>query len=509
MRFPTCVLLTCTLAAGFAAAGPLAAQERVRGRVVDEGGVQPMGGAVVLLLHPDGRRAHGVIADAAGSFFLRAPAPGAYRLRAEMIGRQSVEVDIAVGDTTAFHTVALPIAPIELAALEVGTARRCAVRGEAARATHIVWEEAQKALRAESITRALALYRFTTARSERQLDRRGENIRDEDISYARAVHNNPFETLPPDVLARDGYVQEEDGTFFIYGPTTEVLLSEGFQETHCFALRRADERPGQIGLLFEPVRGRRAADIEGVLWLDQTSAELRTLEFRYRNVPRQLVRGAYTGAATLRRLPGGGWIIDDWSLRSPGPDGVREVAGRVLEVTPLAGVALPVIRMLTAAGDIDVEVDTVRAPLTALNFLRLVDAGAYAGGRFYRTVRDDNQPMDSVRIAVIQAGARRDPDRLVPPVRLERTVDTGFTHADGTISMARNGPDTATTEFFIAVGHQPSLDYGGARHPDGQGFGAFGRVVAGMDVVRRIHAAPANGQRLEPVIEILDARRIR
>jgi peptidyl-prolyl cis-trans isomerase A (cyclophilin A) len=491
------------------AAAPLNGQERVRGRVVDEGGIQPVAGAVVLLLQPDGLRAHGAIADAGGNFSVRAPEPGPYRLRAEMIGRQSVEVAIVAGDTATFHTIALPVAPIELAGLDVGAARRCSVRGEAARATHVVWEEVQKALRAESITREQALYRFATARYERALERRGDDIRRERASYAMRVQADAFETLPPDVLARDGYVRDEGGQVFVYGPTTESLLSEGFQETHCFALRRDGARKGQIGLVFEPVRGRRVADIEGVLWLDEASAELRALEFRYRNVPRSLVRGDYTGAASFRRLPAGGWIIDEWSIRSPGEGEILEVVGRVLEATPLVGYDLPVVRIRTGLGDIDVEVDSVRAPATAANFLRLVDDGAYDDGRFYRTVGAENQPSDAVKIAVVQGGARRDPERRVPPIRLEPTIQTGLSHTDGTLSMARNDADTATTEFFITIGDQPSLDHGGARHPDGQGFGAFGRVTAGMDIVRLIHAAPADGQRLDPVIRILDVRRIR
>jgi peptidyl-prolyl cis-trans isomerase A (cyclophilin A) len=75
--------------------------------------------------------------------------------------------------------------------------------------------------------------------------------------------------------------------------------------------------------------------------------------------------------------------------------------------------------------------------------------------------------------------------------------------------MARAGPDTATSDFFVCVGDQPELDHGGRRNPDGQGFAAFGRVVRGMDVIRRIHAAPADGQTLAPPIPITRARRSR
>lgn len=167
-----------------------------------------------------------------------------------------------------------------------------------------------------------------------------------------------------------------------------------------------------------------------------------------------------------------------------------------------AAQTLPRVIIQTELGDIEVEVDSVRAPVTAANFLRYVDLGFYRFGRFHRTVRADNQPDNKVRIAVIQAGLDTLRVKDFPPIGLERTRTTGLAHRDGTISMARDGPDTATSDFFICIGDQPSLDFGGRRNPDGQGFAAFGRVVAGMGVVRRIHAAPADGQRLEPAVQI-------
>ena len=157
----------------------------------------------------------------------------------------------------------------------------------------------------------------------------------------------------------------------------------------------------------------------------------------------------------------------------------------------------------TGMGSFELEVDVDAAPITAANFLRYVDGGFYDGGTFFRTVRADNQPDDSIRIAVIQGG--RNPEleaESFPPIPLERTSETGLLHVDGAVSMGRSGPDTATHSFFICVGDQPSLDFGGMRNPDGQGFAAFGRVVAGMDVVRAIHQAPYEAQQLTPPVRI-------
>ena len=85
---------------------------------------------------------------------------------------------------------------------------------------------------------------------------------------------------------------------------------------------------------------------------------------------------------------------------------------------------------------------------------------------------------------------------------------TGGEKDDGTVSMARLGPDTATQSFFICVGDQPELDFGGQRNPDGQGFAAFGQVVEGMDLVRAIHTSAAEGQQLDPPIQIQRAVRV-
>jgi len=158
---------------------------------------------------------------------------------------------------------------------------------------------------------------------------------------------------------------------------------------------------------------------------------------------------------------------------------------------------------ITELGEIEVELDAKRAPVSVKNFLRYVAAKAYDGGMFYRTVttNPDNQPDKTVKINVIQGGAREG-FKAFPPIALERTNKTGIRHKDGVISMARDTPDSATEAIFICVGDQPELDFGGKRNPDGRGFAAFGKVVRGMDVVKRIHKSHAEEQALTPKIAI-------
>jgi len=132
-----------------------------------------------------------------------------------------------------------------------------------------------------------------------------------------------------------------------------------------------------------------------------------------------------------------------------------------------------------------------------------VQAGLYADGAFHRTVTLVNQPANLVKIQVIQASANpAKTNNYFPPIKLERTRDTGLKHLHGTLSMARDGVDSGQDHFVICIGDQPELNFGGKRNPDGQGFTAFGKVVKGMDVVKQIQASPADGQSLRPPVKI-------
>jgi peptidyl-prolyl cis-trans isomerase A (cyclophilin A) len=157
-------------------------------------------------------------------------------------------------------------------------------------------------------------------------------------------------------------------------------------------------------------------------------------------------------------------------------------------------------------------VDAKRAPITAANFLKYVDGKFYDGGRFHRATRPDNDVAvgDKPAIQVIQAGInparRRD---AFPAIPLERTSLSGLRHLAGTASMARAATtDSARSDFFICVRDEPSLDAGGKRAEDGQGFAAFGRVVDGMHIVRGIQQQPVEKQALTPAIAIIRMSRV-
>jgi len=195
----------------------------------------------------------------------------------------------------------------------------------------------------------------------------------------------------------------------------------------------------------------------------------------------------------------------------------------------LAAIALPVLAMLagsreviasgtrvstrveTEAGAFVIEVDSAVAPVTVANYLAYVDGRFLDGASVYRVVTLANQPPETAhRIEVVQWGmnlpdGQRPP---FPPIAHETTRETGLRHLDLTVSMARAEPGTAASEFFVCVGDQPELDFGGRRNPDGQGFAAFGRVVSGQDVVRALHARGEANQYLARPVAIRSVRRV-
>jgi peptidyl-prolyl cis-trans isomerase A (cyclophilin A) len=197
----------------------------------------------------------------------------------------------------------------------------------------------------------------------------------------------------------------------------------------------------------------------------------------------------------------------------------------VASVLSAQGQSPPLVRVETTLGNIDIEVDPVHAPITSANFLRYVSMGFYDGGEFYRAARPDtyhavlpNRPPMQLIEARIPAGTQ-----AFPPIPLERTSVTGLHHLVGTVAMGRNDdqPNSATSDFYILLNDQPSLDFGGKRFDDGQGTAAFGKVVAGMEVVRAINqqtvtsrATTADNpltktQNLDPPIRIDKAYRVR
>jgi len=171
----------------------------------------------------------------------------------------------------------------------------------------------------------------------------------------------------------------------------------------------------------------------------------------------------------------------------------------------------PHVEIQTRLGDIELELYPDKAPKSVAAFLSYVDSGFYKNASFYRVLNDENQPSNAPKSELIQGGIWKTnykKSSALPGIPHETTQQTGILHKDGTISLARQEPGSATTEFFICIGGQPGFDFGGENNADKQGYAAFGKVVKGMDVVRKIYRAPEDDQAFDPLVDIYNIVRL-
>lgn len=195
--------------------------------------------------------------------------------------------------------------------------------------------------------------------------------------------------------------------------------------------------------------------------------------------------------------------------------------------TQLFGICLLAISLLAGCGrasknsdTIEIEIKTVegtivaelypkKAPASVNAFLAIVDQGLYERSSFYRILSDENQPSNAPKAELIQGGlwSRTKKRPELPRIPHETTQQTGLTHSAGTLSLAREEPGSASSEFFITLTALPGFDFGGENNADGQGYAAFGKVIRGMDIVRKIYRKPENDQYFDPPVMILDIQR--
>ena len=161
----------------------------------------------------------------------------------------------------------------------------------------------------------------------------------------------------------------------------------------------------------------------------------------------------------------------------------------------------------TAVGNIEVELYPQKAPITVSNFMSYVDKELYNNSSFFRVCTPANEADRNIKIEVIQGGNVPE-NQLLDSIAIETTHKTKLLHKNGTLSMARSGPLSAQSEFFICINRQAQLDFGGKRNPDGQGFAAFGAVTKGMDVVKKIQSQADSNQYLIKPIVIYTIRKV-
>lgn len=318
------IALTAVLACALAlAAGlaPLSAQA-VLGRVVAADTEAPLAGVFVTLVDRAGAQAAGFLSRSDGGYLIRAPGPGTYTLRAEMIGYASVEQRVELeADATVQRTLRLPLQALELEGLvaRAPRERECALRPEEGDALSRLWETARQGLRIAEWSEESGWLRASGRTHQRLLDLVDYEVLAETAERRRSVEPRAFVGADPELVRARGFVERTaDGGAIYHGADAALLLSDMFLETHCFRLA---ERPGEglVGLAFEPVPDRNVPDIEGTLWLDAETARLRRLEYAYTQYPvaAPLPESRFGGLTEFRHLPGGSVAVERWRIRMP------------------------------------------------------------------------------------------------------------------------------------------------------------------------------------------------
>ena len=300
-----------------------AAAQVVRGVVVEAGSGRGLPGVVVVLLDSAGKRLAGVLVGDDGKYAIRAMAPGRYAVRAERIGYRAdapTPVTLGAGQTVDLRLETQPI-PVVLGVVRVTGKSACVASAADGSEVSAVWDETRKALFATDLTQRQELFSARVSRFERTLDARSGKVTHYQTNEANAVTRNPFVSENAAALSAKGYVRPSGADVIYYAPDAAVLLSDEFLADHCFRLREGEgKRAGLIGLAFEPVKGRDKPDIGGTLWIDQKSAELRDLDFVYRqlnDLPRTSKSDDFGGHIEFRRMPTGAWIVERWMIRMP------------------------------------------------------------------------------------------------------------------------------------------------------------------------------------------------
>lgn len=290
------------------------AMSNVSIRLQSTGG-RPVEGALVALLDARDRVVAEGLSTEAGTRVLRAPA-GTYRVRARRIGFLPFISTPVVLPRRDELLLVVETPGVVLNSIVVTAKSPCKQNDPAQQSLGVVWDEVDKALRASQLTTAdLAGFgRVRTYRKELGID---GSVVSNDSTVRSITDARPFGAIDPDTLAELGYVRgDEVNGWHYFAPDETVLRSEPFAQTHCFRLVRETARPGQIGIAFQPIPRRRVADIEGVLWLDEATAELREVVFSFVNAG-PLSRFDAGGFTRFLRVPSGAWLVSEWRLRAP------------------------------------------------------------------------------------------------------------------------------------------------------------------------------------------------
>lgn len=339
------------LAAGAAAlclAPPALRGQGVTGVVRDSATAAPLAGVLVSAIGADDVRVRSTLSDDAGRFTVAVPL-GRYRIEAERIGLRPAATGLFDVRTLGLHRedVVMTDRAVEIAGLVVDArVQSCRLDPEGAVRIQRWWLEIRTALDVSSVLQQERFAEYRVERVEREWDADLRRIVASNRRVEVSTSSRPFVSEDAELLAEGGFIQGDlGGQRQYYAPDADVLLSDLFLSQHCFSLVGGGERKEWLGLRFEPVRERAVPDIVGTLWVDTTTAELQSMEFRYANVA-DIPPNESGGKVTFEVVPSGAWIVSEWYIRMPklalderGGRRAYEVLGYVDvggEVTPMA-----------------------------------------------------------------------------------------------------------------------------------------------------------------------------
>ncbi len=309
--------------------------QAVTGRLIGQDSESGVEGAIVWLLQEDGLPVARVLSDENGEFRLHSLDTGRFQVRSQRIGfadSTSEIFELGQGQTIEILLEA-STAAVPLEGLVVTGESRCDLEYGSGEPTDQLWREARKALTAAVLTGSSRLYSFRVRQYSQELRPGSLGVaRVNDMYTFSATHGNPIRSRPVEDLQRSGYVQSDSlGVVRYFGPDAEVLLSDEFLNGHCFRVERdRTSRSGPVGLRFEPTPEIEHPDVTGTLWLDERTAELRYLEYRYTDLPAEVGDAPIGGRIDFERLPGGSWIVRRWFIRMPHMTRIENDSGRFL-----------------------------------------------------------------------------------------------------------------------------------------------------------------------------------
>jgi Carboxypeptidase regulatory-like domain len=323
---------------------PGAYGQTVRGQVRDSISGRPVDRGYMVLLSEQGEELARVLTSTEGQFVLPTPGPGTYRIRSERIGYRVWETTLDLHAAEMHDVTPLVQAiPRQLATIHVSDRTSCTI--QKGPDTELLWEEARKALAAAAWIAKRDVYVHRLHTFDRDLNTDRDRVEFEHINVNIVSTELPFVSEDPATLSERGYVVErDDGEWWWWGLDVDVLLDTHFHETHCFrAVRGEADRTGLIGLAFEPTPERTVPEVEGTLWLDEASGELRDVEYRYANLPTSVHSDQIGGRTDFYRMPSGAWITQRWRIRLPIIERRRRGRPRLAGLHDIGGAVLDVV----------------------------------------------------------------------------------------------------------------------------------------------------------------------